>query len=79
MAGTSDLPVYSMNAPSFVVGIDFSDHRSYWPYEIPALMITDTAFYRNVEYHEEGDTADRLDYERMGKVIVGVYESIFKF
>lgn len=66
------LPVYSINAPSFVPGIDFSDHLNYWQRGIPAVMITDTAFFRNTEYHLKGDTADRLDYERMAQVVDGV-------
>ncbi|WP_420851341.1 M28 family peptidase [Pseudocitrobacter corydidari] len=66
------LPVYSINAPSFVPGIDFSDHLNYWQRDIPAVMITDTAFFRNTEYHLKGDTADRLDYERMAQVVDGV-------
>ena len=36
-------------------------------------MITDSAFYRNPHYHQAGDTADRLDYERMAKVVRGVF------
>ena len=73
MLGASDLPVRSMNALSFIPGIDFSDHSSYWKEGFPAVMITDTAFYRNPHYHQAGDTADRLDYERMAKVVRGVF------
>jgi hypothetical protein len=39
-------------------------------------MVTNTAFYRNTNYHTEHDTSDRLDYARMGKVVLGVYEAI---
>lgn len=78
MQGTTDLPVYSLNAPSFVPGIDLSDHRNYWDYGYHALMLTDTAFYRNTEYHGAGDTPERLDYTRMAKVVVGLYEAIKK-
>lgn len=67
------LPVYSMNAPTLVEGVDFSDHRSYWPEGIPAVMVTDTAFYRNKQYHLAGDTADKLDYHRMAQVVQGVF------
>jgi hypothetical protein len=42
--------------PAFFPGIDFSDHINYWPLGLDALMITDTAFYRNREYHTSGDT-----------------------
>lgn len=76
MKGATDLPVYSIRAPAVVPGIDFSDHLNYWPFGINAVMITDTAFYRNKMYHEKGDTADRLDYERMSKVVVAVFEAV---
>jgi Zn-dependent M28 family amino/carboxypeptidase len=73
MRGATDLPVESINAPRWVPGIDFSDHANYWDQGYPAAMITDTAFYRNPRYHTARDTADTLDYERMAKVVQGVY------
>lgn len=76
MKGTTDLPVYSIRAPSVVPGIDFSDHRNYWPHDIPAIMVSDTAFYRNRAYHTPNDTPDRLDYDRMSKVVVAVFEAV---
>jgi Zn-dependent M28 family amino/carboxypeptidase len=76
MKGTTDLPVYSFRGPASLQGVDFSDHRNYWPHDIPALMVTNTAFYRNRHYHTPQDTADRLDYGRMGKTVVGVYEAV---
>lgn len=77
MLGATDLPVYSLNAPSFVTGIDFSDHRNYWKYNIPAVMITDTSFYRNQHYHENNaDSWNDLDYNRMAKVVQAVYSTI---
>ncbi|MCB1215096.1 MAG: M28 family peptidase, partial [Deltaproteobacteria bacterium] len=72
----SEIPVYSLNAFSLVPGIDFSDHYSYWQEDYPALMLTDTAFYRNKAYHTGQDTPDRLDYERMAKVIDGLYYAL---
>jgi len=76
MKGTTDLPVYSIRAPAALPGIDFSDHRNYWPHGIPSLMVTDTAFYRNKAYHSTEDTPDRLDYRRMGQVAVAVFSAI---
>jgi hypothetical protein len=76
MKGSTDLPVYSFRGPEALSGVDFSDHRSYWPHGIRAAMITDTAFHRNTAYHTDEDTADRLDYKRMGMVVVAVYEAI---
>jgi Zn-dependent M28 family amino/carboxypeptidase len=78
MLGSTDLPVYSIRAPSALPGIDFSDHINYWPYGINAAMVTDTAFYRNKAYHESEDTADRLDYDRMSMVVVAVFEALRK-
>ena len=78
MKGATPLPVYSISAPISLPGIDFSDHRNYWAFNIPAVMITDTAFYRNLKYHDVGDTADRLDYQRMGQVVVALHAAILQ-
>jgi hypothetical protein len=67
----SPLPVRTLAAPAFVTGVDFSDHRSYWPFGYDALMITDTAFFRNANYHEETDVPSTLDYKRMREVVLG--------
>jgi hypothetical protein len=39
-------------------------------------MITDTAFFRNPNYHTEDDTPETLDYERMASVVKGVYAAV---
>jgi Zn-dependent M28 family amino/carboxypeptidase len=79
MRNASPLPVYSINAPRFVPGVDFSDHRNYWEAGYNAVMITDTAFYRNKNYHTVGDTPDTLDYRRMAMVVQGVYAAVLAF
>ncbi len=73
MSAASDLAVYSLNAPAFMPGVDFSDHSNFWKHGYPAVMVTDTAFYRNEAYHTRRDTADRLDYKKMAQVVYGVY------
>jgi Zn-dependent M28 family amino/carboxypeptidase len=73
MAGATSLPVYSINAPPLLQGIDFSDHLNYWHEGFPAFMVTDTAFLRNQNYHLAGDTYEKLDYRRMAKVVQAVY------
>jgi hypothetical protein len=78
MKSASDLPVYSINAPGFVVGVDFSDHLNYWNEGYVGMMVTDTAFYRNKAYHTPQDTADRLDYRRMAKVVDGVWAVVMQ-
>lgn len=76
MKGATPLPVWSLNAPASLPGLDFSDHLNYWAQGWNAVMITDTAFYRNTAYHSEGDTLDRLDFVRMAHVVTGVYQSL---
>lgn len=67
------LEVRQLHAPSFVPGVDFSDHMNYWKFGYKAIMITDTSFYRNANYHQETDTIDTLDFEKMAEVVRGVY------
>ena len=76
MRNASPLPVYSINAPTFVSGVDFSDQLNYWHAGYNAVMITDTAFYRNRNYHTAQDTEEKLDYKRMAMVVEGVYATV---
>ena len=76
MQRATSLPVYSINAPSVLQGIDFSDHLSYWNEGFVGMMVTDTAFFRNEAYHTEDDTPDRLDYKRMAEVVVAVTKTV---
>ncbi len=69
----SPLKIITLAAPSFVTGVDFSDHLNYWAQGWNAAMVTDTAFMRNHNYHEATDTPDTLDYEKITQVIRGVY------
>jgi len=65
--------------PPQLQGIDFSDHLNYWKFGISALMITDTAFYRNKNYHEKTDTIETLDLNKMSQVINSVYITLVNF
>ncbi|WDE97132.1 M28 family peptidase [Lentisphaera profundi] len=71
-----NLKVQSINAPAQIPGIDFSDHRNYWAKGYQAVMITDTAFYRNKEYHTANDTWDRLNYEQMALVVQATFNTL---
>lgn len=68
----TNLDAFSINAPALIPGVSLSDHRSYWQQGFDAVMITDTAFFRNFAYHTASDTADRLDFSRMAEVVTGV-------
>jgi hypothetical protein len=73
MKEASNIDVCSLNAPAFFGGIDFSDHRNYWNNGYCAVMITNTAFYRNKNYHEKTDSYGSLDFIKMAEVVKGVY------
>ncbi|OFZ88078.1 MAG: hypothetical protein A2V78_17390 [Betaproteobacteria bacterium RBG_16_64_18] len=49
-----------------------SDQLSFWREGYPALMVTDTAFYRYPHYHSAQDTPDKIDYARMAQVVEGL-------
>jgi hypothetical protein len=66
------LPTQGAAAPSWVPGVWWSDHWSFWREQYPAIMITDTAPYRNPFYHTPEDTADKLDFDRMARVVDGL-------
>jgi Zn-dependent M28 family amino/carboxypeptidase len=63
-------------SPSWMPGVFWSDHASFWRHGVPAVMITDTAPFRYRFYHTELDTPDRLDYSRMARVVDGVAQVV---
>lgn len=58
--------------PAALPGIDWSDHWAFWQAGYPALMITDTAPFRYPYYHHEEDTPDKLDFDRLARVVSGL-------
>ena len=66
----------SFKGPASLQGVDFSDHRNYWKFNYSAVMITNTAFYRNKNYHENTDKIETLDINRMGLVIDELYMTV---
>ena len=78
MQGASRIDVRSMNGPAMIQGIDWSDHKSYRAHGYPAVMVTDTAFFRNPRYHTAEDNADMLDYAGMAEVVAGVVAAVQK-
>jgi len=59
-------------APGFVTGIDWSDHWSFAEQGFQALMITDTAIFRYPHYHRPTDTPDKVDAEKLARVVKGI-------
>jgi Zn-dependent M28 family amino/carboxypeptidase len=65
------LPVVASPAPERIPGVSWSDHWSFWQQGFRAIMLTDTAPFRNPHYHLATDTPDRLDYDRLAQVVAG--------
>jgi hypothetical protein len=70
--GTTAFPCEGGSPPGVLPGVGWSDHWAFWQEGYDAIMVTDTAVFRNPNYHTPADTADRLDYDRMARVAEGV-------
>jgi len=58
--------------PSQIPGVGRSDHWSFWQQGYQAVMVTDTAPFRYPYYHTTGDIPDKVDYERLARVVLGL-------
>jgi hypothetical protein len=56
----------------WIPGVDWSDHGSFWNEDYPAVMLTDTALFRNPHYHRASDLPERLDYQEMAELVGGL-------
>jgi Zn-dependent M28 family amino/carboxypeptidase len=72
----SDFPVESLAALEIIPGVAWSDHLSFWRAGYPAIMVTDTAFYRSAAYHTADDTPEKLSYPAMASVVEGLFQAL---
>ncbi len=68
----STLPVEHLVALPFIPGVGLSDHGPFWKMGFPAVMLTDTAFYRNPNYHSSRDTIETLRFDKMSLLVCGM-------
>jgi len=67
-----DLPAIQLTVPFngwIMPAVRLSDHASFWDEGFPAVMITDSAFYRNPHYHLPSDRMDTLDDRFMAELV----------
>jgi Zn-dependent M28 family amino/carboxypeptidase len=67
-----ELPVIKLKIPFngwILPAVRLSDHASFWDQGFKAVMITDTAFFRNPHYHRPADTMEKLDYRFMAELV----------
>ena len=79
MRQVQGLPVETLSVPGnggLIPAVRLSDHSPFWDAGYPALMITDTSFFRNPHYHGPTDTLETLNLEFMAKVCEGVVRAV---
>jgi Zn-dependent M28 family amino/carboxypeptidase len=73
----TQFPSEGSAAPAAMSGVGWSDHWSFWEQGYSAIMVTDTALFRNPNYHRPTDKPETLDYDRMAQVVTGL-EAVVK-
>ena len=58
-------------------GVDWSDHWSFRQAGYSGVMVTDTAPFRYAHYHAASDTPDKIDYDRLARLVAGM-ESVIE-
>jgi Zn-dependent M28 family amino/carboxypeptidase len=79
MRQAAKLQVETLSVPGkgmILPAVRLSDHAPFWDLDYPALMITDTSFYRNPHYHGSTDTIETLDIDFMANVCAGVVRGL---
>ncbi|MBI5479047.1 MAG: M28 family peptidase [Deltaproteobacteria bacterium] len=66
------LPSEGLAAPGWIPGVGWSDHWAFWKEGYPGVMVTDTAPFRNPNYHKLTDTPETLDYRRLTAAVLGL-------
>lgn len=69
---STKFPSEGSAVPAAIPGVGWSDHWSFWQQGYPAIMVTDTAPFRNPNYHQPTDKPGTLDYDRMARVVHGL-------
>ncbi len=81
MRQVQGLPVETLSVPgngALIPAVRLSDHSPFWDAGYPALMITDTAFFRNPHYHGPTDTVETLNLDFIAKVCEGVVRGVWQ-
>ena len=72
------LPSEGSALPRIFRDIARSDHSSFWRFGYSAMLVTDTAPFRDPNYHRSGDRPQNIDFERLSLVAEGIEAIIFE-
>jgi hypothetical protein len=71
----SSFPIEAGVVPKWVEGAGWSDHQSFWKFGYPGIMVTDTGGFRSPYHTTREDTLEKLDFEAMSRIVLGMYTS----
>lgn len=72
LAVSKAIPTERASLPGGMQGIGWSDHWAFWQEGYAAVMVTNTALFRNPHYHQITDTPETLDFGRLDRVVTGM-------
>ena len=74
----ASIPSEGAALPAGLPGVGWSDHWAFWQVGYPAIMVTDTALFRDPNYHQLSDTVEQLDFQRLARVVVGLEATVLE-
>ncbi len=74
-----ELPLIEAMIPTPYNRVTASDHLNFWDFGYKAIMVTDTAYFRNKNYHTLNDTYETVDIDKIGLVIDLVVNGLLHF
>jgi hypothetical protein len=73
---STPIPSEGAALPAWIPGVGWSDHWAFWQLDYSAIMVTDTAVYRDPHYHEPNDVSANLDFTRLAYATLGLQQVI---
>jgi Zn-dependent M28 family amino/carboxypeptidase len=74
----SSFPIEAGVVPQWIEGASWSDHQSFWIFEYPAIMVTDTGAFRSPYHTTKEDTIDKMDFNALTRIVIGMYGVILE-
>ncbi|HEY7670298.1 MAG TPA: M28 family peptidase [Hyphomicrobium sp.] len=72
----TQFPTIGGTGPDQIPGLGWSDHWSFSQFGFPGVMVTDTALFRYAHYHKPTDTPDKVDYNKLARITLGLEQTI---
>lgn len=76
LRSATDVPIECASLWYKLPGVSLSDHASFWRNGFNAVMITDTAMFRNAHYHQLSDQVQTLNFPIFARVTAGIVATL---